>query len=187
MDCRFGPVPATNASRDCRTRRPDGGTSDECSCGYSQPGGLRRDCGWWLTGVPGTMLAMPPLPAQDRTVYVTIGPSAGRPDFERVAALSAALFTVSDRDLGGPGSVVRLVADSISYPRLARDALLGAVGRWVVHWVIFRGGWSVYIDAPDRDPIKVRCANRGGALARMDQLAAEIEAHGVEIVDELRR
>jgi hypothetical protein len=133
------------------------------------------------------MLAMHPLPAQDRTVYMMVGPSGGRPDFEHVVDLSATLFADSDADLGRRPSVVQLVGDSIFYPHLARVALLGAIGRWVAHWVIFRGGWSVYIDAPDRDPIKVRCANRTEAQVRADQLAAEIEAHGVDVVDKLRR
>jgi hypothetical protein len=127
---------------------------------------------------------MQPLPAQDRHVYITVGPSCGRPDFDRMAELSSTVFTVADEQQGRPVNVVQLVVDAFFYPNMARVALLGAVARWLAHWVIFRGGWSVYIDAPDRDPSKIRCASREEAQARAGRLAAEIQAHGPGVVDE---
>ncbi|MEU7823554.1 hypothetical protein [Catellatospora sp. NPDC049133] len=126
-------------------------------------------------------------PNQDQNVYVMVGPSGGRPDFEQVPRISSTIFAPPGQDVTPPAGIVHLVGDLVFYPHVARMALLSAIGRWIAHWVVFRGGWTVYIDAPDRDPIKIRCAGRAEARVRADQLAVEMETHGVEAVDRLAR
>lgn len=122
--------------------------------------------------------------SEDRTVYVTIGPSGGRANFE-AADRSAAHET--DVDQQDRRNVVQLVSDALLDHRAAQVAMVSDLGRWLVRWVVFRGGWTVYIDAPDRDPIKVRCPNEATARERVDQIVALIETNGVDVVDELSR
>jgi hypothetical protein len=105
----------------------------------------------------------------DRTVYVIVGPSGGRPDVEPVPPPPSE-----------PPGVVQLIGDAIFYRHRVRTAMLGAIGRWLAHWVIFRGGWTVYVDAPDSDPVKIRCANRLAAQERAEQLVEEISANGYD-------
>jgi hypothetical protein len=124
-------------------------------------------------------------PAQDRTVYVVTGPSGGRPALDRARHVSSAVLAPPDRDAWPRINVVHLLGDAVFYPYAARAAALGAIGRWIAHWVVFRGGWTVYVDAPDRDPIKIRCANRTEAQVRAGQVAERIEAEGEEAVDRL--
>jgi hypothetical protein len=77
--------------------------------------------------------------AVDRRVFVSIGPSGGRP-----------AFIVIDRYTLDP-----IDADASS--------ALAAGGRWLVNKLIFRGGWTVHIDAPDADPARIRCRSRAAA------------------------
>ncbi len=80
--------------------------------------------------------------------------------------LSAEVFRSDERPQGGAARAVQLAGDAIFFPYLARAVLLDGLAQWLVHRVIFRGGWTVYIDAPDRDPVKVRCADREEATVR---------------------
>jgi hypothetical protein len=80
--------------------------------------------------------------ALDPRLFVSIGPSGGRPT----------LFMIDWHTL-----------DAID---LAEVNAVGAVARFIVHTVIFRGGWTVHVDAPDRDPVKIRCRNRAEAEER---------------------
>jgi hypothetical protein len=120
-------------------------------------------------------------PAGDRTVHLTVGPSGGWPD----GPPGAAPPDVPAGSGGTPGAVrvVWLAGDMIFHPALARRAMLGALGRRLVHWLVFRGGWTVYVDAPDRDLIKIRCAGREDAEARAGRLAERIRTHGEAALD----
>lgn len=82
--------------------------------------------------------------ATDRRMFISIGPSGGPP----------AYFMI-DRDTWDPIDAWE--------PRL-----LTLARRWLVHKVIFRSGWTLHVDAPDVNPVRIRCRDRAAAetLAR---------------------
>jgi hypothetical protein len=58
-------------------------------------------------------------------------------------------------------------SNSFTFPNV-----LAVLGRWLVWRLVFRGGWTVHLDAPDSDPRKIRCADQ----ARADALAEELKS-----------
>lgn len=139
----------------------------------------------WLCVLPGTMHVMQWPPAQDQTVYVTIGPSGGRSHIDQVARVPGTGVEPAQQTGLLPIKAVYLIGDAIFRSHAVRTGMLSDIGRQMIHWVVFRGGWTVYVDAPGRDPIKLRCANRAAAQARAAQLVDEIEAYGGEALDRL--
>jgi hypothetical protein len=100
--------------------------------------------------------------AEDRRIFIRVESSGGRPGI--------------DVRPGEPPAI----NDEFTF-----RAVLSVLLRWLLHWGIFRGGWTVHIEAPDRDPIKIRCANRAEAEAYADRLTAGLKERGPEALDEL--
>jgi len=99
--------------------------------------------------------------------------------------LSSELFGSAEYPHGGAKRAVQLAGDALFYPYFARITLLDVLARWLVHRVVFQGGWTVYVDAPDRDPVKVRFPDRDQAAIHAQELAARIDTEGVSAVDAL--
>jgi hypothetical protein len=124
----------------------------------------------------------------DRRVFILVERSGGHPDFDRLAETfipypGRELAPTSS--LGDNPSVVRLVRTSGNHVDFTERAVFSVVGRWLAHWVIFLGGWTVHVDAPDRDPIKIRHRRRSDAEAYATRLAADLATHGPAILDNL--
>jgi hypothetical protein len=88
--------------------------------------------------------------------------------------------------IGPRPDTATLVAASVFYRGFTSAAVLSVVAHWLAHWVIFRGGWTVHVDAPDRDPIKLRCRGRQEAEARARQIADDVAVRGEAAIDHLR-
>lgn len=126
--------------------------------------------------------------SDDRTVVVVVEPSGGRPDFARIALTSpyrSVLGPSSDVPVGRDPDVATLFRAAIYYRGFASFALGATVAHWLAHRIVFRGGWTVHVDAPDRDPIKIRCPDRAAAEARASQLGDDVAERGEVAIDDL--
>ncbi|MEV0271079.1 hypothetical protein AB0H43_20030 [Hamadaea sp. NPDC050747] len=120
----------------------------------------------------------------DRRTFVRIERSGGTPGVDRLVALPAATApTGTQQELSG----VVLVEDEppINYSFTGR-AVASVLGRWLAHRLFFRGGWTVHVEAPDRDPVKIRCPNRSAADALAHRLVEDLTNRGLAALDDLR-
>lgn len=115
--------------------------------------------------------------SDDRSVVIVVAPSGGRPDFARIALASPYRSVIGPRGdlpVGDRPGVGTLAAASFYYRGFAGVALGSLVAHWLAYWIVFRGGWTVHVDAPDRDPIRDRAA----ADARARQIGDDVAARG---------
>lgn len=128
--------------------------------------------------------------ADDRRIFVRVDRSGGRPGIDRLVARSETTgysgLTPVDRPPEADQSGIVLIDEPpmVNYDFTGR-AVVSVLVRWLVHRVIFRGGWTVYVEAPDRDPIKIRCAGREKADALARRLVVELTDRGLAALDEL--
>jgi hypothetical protein len=126
----------------------------------------------------------------DRRVLIVVDRSGGRPAWD-AGALGvsgqrtpyAVGQTVEVFDRAGDEVAARVRASS---PPISGEAVVTVLAHWLAYRILFRGGWTVHIDAPDRDPIKIRCKDHAAAMATARELASMIEADGVQALDGLR-
>lgn len=123
----------------------------------------------------------------DRRVLIVVDRAGGRPTWD-VGAVGvssqrtryAAGQTVEVFDRAGDEAAARVRASSLP---ISGEAVLTVLAHWLAYRVLFRGGWTVHIDAPDRDPIKIRCKDHAAAMATARELASMIERDGVQALD----
>jgi len=104
----------------------------------------------------------------DRRIFVRIERSGGTPGMDRHVGQSAETS----------GVVLVDAPPLVNYDFTGR-AMASVLGRWLAHWVIFRGGWTVHVEAPDRDPVKIRCPNREAARAVAHRLVGDLNGRGL--------
>src|SRR5690349_477201 len=124
----------------------------------------------------------------DHRVFILVERSGGRSDFDRLHETSIpypGCELAPTSSLGDNSGVVLLVRTSINNADFTERVVFSVAMRWLTHWVIFRGGWTVHVDAPDRDPIKIRHRSRPDAEAYASQLATDLATHGFVILDNL--
>lgn len=68
-------------------------------------------------------------------------------------------------------AVMQIVETSAYGGIMTFGMVLNVLGRWLAYRLVFRGGWTVQVDAPDRDPVRIRCRNRDRALETALDLA----------------
>jgi hypothetical protein len=123
----------------------------------------------------------------DRRVLIVVDRSGGRPAWDHSAdravdvcgqrAPYVAGQTVELFDRAGDEAAARVRASSLP---ISGEAVVTVLAHWLAYRILFRGGWTVHIDAPDRDPIKIRCKDHAAAMATARELASMIERDGVQ-------
>ncbi|MEV6965781.1 hypothetical protein AB0M47_11765 [Hamadaea sp. NPDC051192] len=63
--------------------------------------------------------------------------------------------------------------------------MASAFGRWLAHRVMFRGRLGRAVDAPGRDPIKIRNPNRDAAELLASRLVDGLQTRGLADLNEL--
>jgi hypothetical protein len=137
----------------------------------------------------GTIRAVEFARADDRSVVIVVEPSGGRPDFARIALTSPYSAVVGGRGdvpIGAHPDAATLVTAAIYYRGFATMAAGSAIAHWLAYRIVFRGGWTVHVDAPDRDPLKIRCGDRAAAEARAREIAENVASYGEAAIDTLR-
>jgi hypothetical protein len=126
--------------------------------------------------------------SDDRTIVIVVQPSGGRPDFKTIAQTSpyqSVLGPRADILVGPQPTLTTLATASLYYRGFATEAIGSAILHWLLNRIVFRSGWTVHIDAPDCDPIKLRCANQAAAETKARDIAADIERRGEAAVAQL--
>lgn len=127
--------------------------------------------------------------AEDRRIFVRVERSGGGPGIDRLVVRPGTPSDSSPHETRPPGvaqSPVVLIdeAPAVNYDFTVR-AVVSVLASWLVHRVIFRGGWTVHVDAPDHDPIKIRCTGREEAKVLARTLAADLKDRGLAALHEL--
>jgi hypothetical protein len=128
--------------------------------------------------------------AGDRRVLIRVAPSGGRTDVERLAAELAGdpdRRPGARRPAGEPDGPIGILQESSVARMFQRRLLVADLAHWFAHRVLFRGGWTVQVDAPDRDPLRVRCRSRAQAVEYAGRLRARLDAEGERALDGLAR
>src|SRR5947208_450692 len=111
-------------------------------------------------------------PADDRTVVIVVDRSGGRsgpvPPLGSPGAQHGREVVLVDRAEQEQAMRVRASAQPITEVGVA-----STFGRWLAWRIVHRGGWTVHIDAPDRDPIRIRCRTHDAALTLAHQIAED--------------
>ena len=119
-------------------------------------------------------------------MLIVVDRSGGRPEWDR------RVFAALPRNGRRFGQLVELIdwADEEAAVRVATSALpvsanaiLTVFAHWFAYRVWFRGGWTIHIDSPGRDPIKVRCKDHAAALALAHDLSSSITTNGLHVLD----
>jgi hypothetical protein len=124
--------------------------------------------------------------ADDQRIFIRVERSGGRPDYQALERTSISWHLPRDKTLGPAPDAADLVDAAIYYEGFAVKALLSWIGYWLLHTVVFRRGWTVHVDAPGRDPIKIRHPNRAAAEACARTLGSDIERYGVHALNQPR-
>lgn len=115
-------------------------------------------------------------------MLVVLDRSGGRPESDRrvLAALDGhgqpVAHSVVLIDRADQEAAIR-TASSASF---SFESVLTVFAYWFAYRVLFRGGWTVHVDAPGRDPIKIRCRDHASAFATARSLAFAMDSAGLQ-------